>query len=104
MKLCLTNAFQKSRHRMAHKLFSDQIERLAASGYPQHLLMSVSEGIHKKSKSKRLLNGDTHQRKLASKKEKNDHEAIYARGFPWPKKDIGKRVDMRIAVSMPHKL
>lgn len=83
--------------------FKDQVERLEASGYPQHLLISVSEGIHKKSKSKRLLTNDAHRKQLASKKEKMTM-VPYVHRVSHGLKRIGKRVDVRVAVSAPHKL
>lgn len=46
--MCLKNTFGKSCSHCISDVFNHQAEKLLSAGYPQHLLISVAEGLPKK--------------------------------------------------------
>lgn len=102
VKLCISDALTKSCPHAVQTAFKKQVSRFDAAGYPQHLIVSVTEDILRKLKSCHRKEG--HDEPPRESEKKKVAVVPYIHGLSHGLKKIANRVNVRVALSAPHKL
>lgn len=82
--------------------FDEQVSRIQAAGYPLHLVVSVTEGLLRSLKS--CHRNDAHDGPVHESERKKVAVVPYIHGLSHGLKKIANRVDVKVALSAPHKL
>lgn len=97
VKMCLTNALKKSCQHLINVSFTKQVKHLCDSEYPNHIIVSVAEGLLRQIQSKVSS-------PVCPNIEKNRVAFIpYMHGSLHCLKKIAQRNNIPVAFSMPNK-